>query len=122
MDKIRIFEAFAGYGSQSMAMQRLKEDFGLDYEIVGISEIDKYAIQAYNAVHPGVHNYGASARLIGTKSPISTCSPILSPAPTSAVPDSKRDWRKAVVHVPPSCGNVRKLSRLSDPSSVSWRT
>ena len=63
MDKIRIFEAFAGYGSQSMAMQRLKEDFGLDYEIVGISEIDKYAIQAYNAVHPGVHNYGDISKI-----------------------------------------------------------
>ena len=63
MDKIRIFEAFAGYGSQSMAMQRLKEDFGLDYEIVGISEIDKHAIQAYNAVHPGVHNYGDISKI-----------------------------------------------------------
>lgn len=63
MDKIRIFEAFAGYGSQSMAMQRLKEKFGLDYEIVGISEIDKYAIQAYNAVHPGVKNYGDISKI-----------------------------------------------------------
>ena len=48
MEKIRIFEAFAGYGSQSLAMERLKEKYGLQYEIVGISEIDKYAIQAYN--------------------------------------------------------------------------
>ena len=63
MDKIRIFEAFAGYGSQSMAMQILKEKFGLDYEIVGISEIDKYAIQAYNAVHPGVKNYGDISKI-----------------------------------------------------------
>lgn len=61
--KIRIFEAFAGYGSQSMALQRLKEDFGLDYEIVGISEIDKYAIKAYNAVHPNVTNYGDISKI-----------------------------------------------------------
>ena len=34
--KIRIFEAFAGYGSQSIALQRLKEDFpGFDYEVAG---------------------------------------------------------------------------------------
>lgn len=63
MDKIRIFEAFAGYGSQSMAIQRLKKDFGIEYEIVGISEIDKYAIQAYNAVHPGVKNYGDISKI-----------------------------------------------------------
>lgn len=62
--KIRVFEAFAGYGSQSMALQRLKEKFdGFDYEIVGISEIDKYAIQAYNAVHPGVTNYGDISKI-----------------------------------------------------------
>ena len=53
-NKIRVFEAFAGYGSQSMALHRL----GIDYEVVGISEIDKYAIQAYMAVHGDTPNYG----------------------------------------------------------------
>lgn len=57
--KLRVFEAFAGYGSQALALERLKNDFlDFDYEVVGISEIDKYAIQAYNALHPGVTNYG----------------------------------------------------------------
>ena len=57
--KVRVFEAFAGYGSQSLALERLKKDFpDFDYEIVGIAEIDKYAIQAYNALHPNVPNYG----------------------------------------------------------------
>ena len=53
-NKIRVFEAFAGYGSQSMALRRL----GIDFEVVGISEIDKYAIQAYMAVHGDTPNYG----------------------------------------------------------------
>ena len=45
--KIRIFEAFAGYGSQSIALQRLKEDFpGFDYEVAGFSEIDRFAVLA----------------------------------------------------------------------------
>lgn len=49
--KIRVFEAFAGYGSQSLALERLKNDFEtFDYDIVGFSEIDKYAIQAYHAM------------------------------------------------------------------------
>lgn len=56
---IRVFEAFAGYGSQSMALKRL----GIDYEVVGISEIDKYAIQAYMAVHGDTKNYGDISKI-----------------------------------------------------------
>lgn len=70
MDKVRIFETFAGYGSQSMALQRLKEAFpGFDYEITGWSEFDpdsKYeidrqpAVIAHKALHPEAadRNYG----------------------------------------------------------------
>lgn len=62
--KIRVFEAFAGYGSQSLALERLKRDFpDFDYEVVGISEIDKYAIDAYNALHPGVTNFGDISKI-----------------------------------------------------------
>lgn len=56
---MRVFEAFAGYGSQSMALERLKQDYPqFDYEVVGISEIDKYAVKAYNATHKPTINYG----------------------------------------------------------------
>lgn len=58
-NKIRVFEAFAGYGSQSMALSRL----GIDFEVVGISEIDKYAIQAYMAVHGDTPNYGDISKI-----------------------------------------------------------
>ncbi len=51
---IRLFEAFAGIGTQHMALKNL----GLDIELVGISEIDKYAIQSYEAIHGKVKNYG----------------------------------------------------------------
>lgn len=57
--KIRVFEAFAGYGSQAMAIKRLSADNPqFEAEFVGISEIDKYAIKAYNAVHGETKNYG----------------------------------------------------------------
>ena len=59
MEKLRVFEAFAGYGSQSMALRRL----GIDYEVIGISEIDKYAIQAYMAVHGETPNYGDISKI-----------------------------------------------------------
>nr|DAZ81085.1 MAG TPA: Cytosine specific methyltransferase [Caudoviricetes sp.] len=56
---IKVFEAFAGYGSQSMALRRL----GIDFEVVGISEIDKHAIQAYMAVHGDTSNYGDISKI-----------------------------------------------------------
>lgn len=62
--KIRVFEAFAGYGSQALALERLKRHFDtFDYEIVGISEIDNHAITAYNALHPNVTNYGDISKI-----------------------------------------------------------
>lgn len=58
--KIRVFEAFAGYGSQAMALKRLQRDFPskVEFEFVGISEIDSYAIAAYHAVHGNTLNFG----------------------------------------------------------------
>ena len=44
--KLRVFEAFSGYGSQSIALRNL----GIDYDVVGISEIDVDAIIAYSAI------------------------------------------------------------------------
>lgn len=44
--KIRLFEAFAGVGTQSMALKRL----GVDYEVVGIAEIDINAIISYAGI------------------------------------------------------------------------
>lgn len=57
---IRTFEAFAGYGSQLMAMRRLERMYPECIKVIpiGISEIDKNAITAYQAVHGDVCNYG----------------------------------------------------------------
>lgn len=56
---LRVFEAFAGYGSQHMAFERIKKQIpDFDYKVVGISEIDKYALQAYQAAHGECPNYG----------------------------------------------------------------
>lgn len=39
---LRVFEAFGGYGSQSLALKRLKQNFPeFDYKCVGYSDIDK---------------------------------------------------------------------------------
>ena len=54
MKKIRIFEGFAGYGGGSFGLKRLKENIpGLEYEVVGYSEFDKYASELFDANHKG---------------------------------------------------------------------
>ena len=56
---LRVFEAFAGYGSQSIALRNL----GIEYEVVAISEIDKYAIKAYEAIHGPTNNLGDISKI-----------------------------------------------------------
>jgi DNA-methyltransferase (dcm) len=47
--KLKVFEAFSGYGSQSIALRNL----GIPYEVVAYAEIDKHAIASYEAIHQG---------------------------------------------------------------------
>lgn len=47
MKKLKVFEAFAGVGSQSMALRNI----GVNYEIVGTMDVDKWAILSYDAIH-----------------------------------------------------------------------
>jgi DNA (cytosine-5)-methyltransferase 1 len=58
---LRVFTAFSGYDSQCMALDRI----GIPYKLVGWSEIDKYAIQAHNAVYPqyAERNYGDISKI-----------------------------------------------------------
>ena len=54
MKKLKLFEAFAGYGGAAYGLKRAK----IPYETVGYSEIDKHAIEFYENNHPGIKNYG----------------------------------------------------------------
>ena len=47
MKKIKLLSLFSGIGAFEKALQRLK----LPYELIGFSEIDKYATTAYSAIH-----------------------------------------------------------------------
>lgn len=63
---LKVFCAFAGYDSQCMALDKLKEFYPeFDYIQVGWSEIDKFAIQAHNAVYPQYtdKNYGDISKI-----------------------------------------------------------
>lgn len=50
--KIKVFEGFAGYGGASYGLKRLKENLPeFDYEVVGYSEIDKFASKLFDVNH-----------------------------------------------------------------------
>lgn len=67
--KIRVFEAFAGYGSQSIALELLAQAFpDFQFDTVGISEIDKNAIKAYRTLHGNViPNHGDITKIDWTQ-------------------------------------------------------
>lgn len=54
--KIKYFSLFSGIGAPEKSLDRLK----IDYELVGYSEIDKYASKSYSAIHkvPETLNFG----------------------------------------------------------------
>lgn len=72
---IRVFTAFSGYDSQCLALNVLKRPVrqkngqfaksNFDYELVGWSEIDKYAIKAHNTLFPqwADRNYGDISKI-----------------------------------------------------------
>lgn len=54
MKKIRVFEGFAGYGGASFGLKRS----GLKYEVVGMSEYDKFASSLLAQNFPNIKNWG----------------------------------------------------------------
>lgn len=54
MNKIKVFEAFAGYGGASFGLKKAK----IPHEVIGYSEIDKFASQLFDANFPNIKNFG----------------------------------------------------------------
>lgn len=50
---LKVITLFSGYDSQCLSLERLKNRIpGFDYELVNWCEIDRFAIQAHNALFP----------------------------------------------------------------------
>lgn len=66
---LRVFEGFAGYGGGHFALNRLREKYpNFEFEIVGYSEIDKYASELYDLNHKNsngkkIKNFGDITKL-----------------------------------------------------------
>jgi DNA (cytosine-5)-methyltransferase 1 len=54
MNELKVFEAFAGYGGASFGLKKAK----IPHKVVGYSENDKFAVELYEANHPGIQNFG----------------------------------------------------------------
>lgn len=54
MKKLKVFEAFAGYGGASFALKRTN----LSFEVIGFSENDRFASEIFELNHPGIVNFG----------------------------------------------------------------
>lgn len=62
MGELRVFSLFSGIGAFEKALSNIE----IDYELIGFSEIDRYAIQSYQAIHNDGEslNYGDATRII----------------------------------------------------------
>lgn len=103
---LRVFTSFSGYDSQCMALDRI----GIPYELVGWSEIDKYAIQAHNALYPAAadKNYGDISKINWESVPTLICSHTLSLVLIFQMPECKKDWRKAQEQDLLFCGSAAR--------------
>ncbi len=54
MEKIKLFECYAGYGGTSFGLKKAN----IPFECVGMSEINKKQIELYNLNHHNIKNYG----------------------------------------------------------------
>lgn len=56
---IKLFEMFSGYGGASFALKKAN----INYECIGFSEIDKYAIQCFKQNHGEIKNFGDCTKI-----------------------------------------------------------
>ena len=59
MSKLKVTTLFSGIGAQEAGLKRL----GVDFEMVGMCEIDRYAIKSYEGINGPTHNYGDISKI-----------------------------------------------------------
>ena len=69
-EKIRVFEGFAGYGGATFGLRRA----GINFEVVGYSEFDKFAAALYDANHKDsdgnpIKNWGDITQIVAEDLP-----------------------------------------------------
>ena len=109
---IKVFTAFSGYDSQCLALDRLvRENSDFSYELVGWSEIDKYAIVAHNALFPqwADRNYGDITQIDWSTVPDFDLFTYSSPCQDFSNAGKQAGGAKARAPGAVCCGNVSAL-------------
>jgi DNA (cytosine-5)-methyltransferase 1 len=63
--KLKLFDGFSGYGGASWGLKKA----GIPFEVVGFSEIDKFAIKLYELNHKNIKNFGDITKINPKKLP-----------------------------------------------------
>lgn len=123
--KLRVFEAFAGYGSQHIALDLLQRDFpDFTFEVVGIAEFDDKVSRLYNAAHNSqLPNFGDVTKINwgGMKCLILSYLHTHFLVKTSALPESNVDFPRVAALVPHAYGRVRTQSESNALNFCLWR-
>ncbi len=72
MQKLRVFSTFTGIGGFEVGIHNAAQD-SVDVELVGYSEIDKYAVSVFNKHFKGVKNYGDITKIKAENLPDFDC-------------------------------------------------
>ena len=63
--KLKLFDAFTGYGGASWGLKKAK----IPFEVIGYSEVEKFAIKLYELNHKDVKNFGDITKIKTEKLP-----------------------------------------------------
>ena len=109
---LRVFTAFSGYDSQCMALDQI----GINYDLVGWSEIDKSAIEAHNRFFPQYkdRNLGDISKINWDKTPDFDLFTYSSPCQDFSRAGLMRGGRRIVAQGHHSFGNAERQSRQRD--------
>jgi len=63
INKLKVFSLFTGIGGFELGLK----NSNIDYELIGYSEIDPFAIKIFERHFPGIKNYGAATKIRGNE-------------------------------------------------------
>lgn len=114
METIKVFTAFSGYDSQMMALNRVAERHKgeIIFDLVGWSEIDKYAIKAHDLIFPQYkdRNYGDISKIDWSQVPDFDLFTYSSPCQDWSSAGLQRGGKKVAVLAVLCFGNAEKQS------------
>ena len=69
MYKLKYFSTFSGIGGFELGIEQAAQEYNINIECVGYSEIDKYACSVYQKHFPNIKNYGDISKIETSKLP-----------------------------------------------------